>query len=287
MQKKAQNIVIVIIAAIILFGIIFSAWMPGKAQSDRSAFAQAAAPGDWGLGYSDDGSQPKGNEEKEYLRQFDAYYVGGAEEKVIYLTFDAGYENGYTETILDILKEKDVPATFFLTGHYFKSRGDLVKRMVAEGHIVGNHTVDHPDMTKITDSEKFTQQIEGIEELYLETVGQKMLKFYRPPEGRYSEESLKKVQEMGYTTVFWSLAYADWDNDNQPTKETAFSRLIDRVHPGAIVLLHSTSKTNSEILGELIDKWKQLGYRFESLENLGQGESGISSSPEATESGKQ
>ncbi|MGI6168986.1 MAG: polysaccharide deacetylase family protein [Christensenellales bacterium] len=276
MGTKIQNIVIVIIAGIIVFGIIFSAWMPGKAESDRAAFARAA-PGDWGLGYFEDGSQPKGNSDKEYLRQFDAYYVGAEDEKVIYLTFDAGYENGYTESMLDVLKEEGVPAAFFLTGHYFTSSGDLVRRMVEDGHIVGNHTVNHPDMSKVSDSERFEREILGIEELYQEVVGKAMPKYYRPPSGRYSGESLRKVQEMGYASIFWSLAYADWDNDNQPTKETAFSRLSERMHPGAVVLLHATSRTNSEILGELIAMWKQMGYRFESLDHLvGQMEKGAS-----------
>lgn len=222
----------------------------------------------WGLGYGEKGQQPMGTADVVYLKQFDAYYVGDPNEKVIYLTFDAGYENGYTEKLLDILKEQEVTAAFFLVGHYFKQNPQLVKRMVAEGHLVVNHTYSHPDMTALLDRDNFKKELEGIEILYKEITGEDMLKYYRPPSGKYSEENLGYAQEFGYKTIFWSLAYVDWKNDQQPSTEQAFSKLLPRIHNGAVVLLHSNSKTNSQILEELIKQWKKEGYIFKSLEHL-------------------
>ena len=222
----------------------------------------------WGLSFRSEGQAPVGTANSAALAQFDAAYVGDANEKVLYLTFDAGYENGCTAKILDILQKHDVKAAFFLVGNYLEKNGDLVRRMVAEGHIVGNHTMHHPDMSKICDKEAFSNELLELEQLFKEITGEEMPKYYRPPQGTYSEENLKMAQEMGYKTVFWSLAYVDWNNNNQPTAEYAFSKLLPRIHPGAVVLLHSTSQTNAEILDELLTRWKELGYRFATLEEL-------------------
>ena len=222
----------------------------------------------WGLSFRQEGAPPVGNADRQQLRQYDAAYLGDPSKKVLYLTFDAGYENGSTEKILDILKEQQVPAAFFLVGNYIEKNADLVRRMEAEGHIVGNHTMHHKDMSKITDEAAFTKELQDLEALYQETVGKPMPKYYRPPQGIYSEENLRLAQKLGYKTVFWSLAYVDWNNDSQPTREQAFAKLLPRTHPGAVILLHSTSKTNAEILGELIEKWKAEGYRFGTLEEL-------------------
>ena len=222
----------------------------------------------WGLSFRQEGAPPVGNADRQQLRQFDAAYLGDPSQKVLYLTFDAGYENGSTEKILDILKEQQVSAAFFLVGNYIEKNADLVRRMEAEGHIVGNHTMHHKDMSKITDEAAFTKELQDLEALYQETVGKPMPKYYRPPQGIYSQENLRLAQKLGYRTVFWSLAYVDWNNDSQPTREQAFKKLLPRTHPGAVILLHSTSKTNAEILGELIEKWKAEGYRFGTLEEL-------------------
>lgn len=222
----------------------------------------------WGLGFSTEGQPPTGNATATELKKYDAYYIGDASKKVIYLTFDAGYENGYTPTILDALKKHNVPATFFLVGNYVTSSPDLVKRMVEEGHNVANHTYNHPNMSKISTMEAFRKEIEDLENAYKEITGKDLTKYYRPPQGIYSENNMKMAQEMGYKTIFWSLAYVDWYNDKQPTHEEAFKKLIGRIHPGAIVLLHSTSKTNSEILDELITKWKEMGYTFGTLDDI-------------------
>lgn len=254
---KKRDLLILLIAVVIALAV------------SVSVFASSAlATGSWGLSFRQEGAPPIGNAGKDQLRQYQAAYIGDTNEKVLYLTFDAGYENGCTAKILDTLKEKQVPAAFFLVGNYIQRSPDLVRRMVAEGHTVGNHTMHHYDMSRLSDKAAFSKELTDLEALYKETVGQELPKYYRPPQGIYSEENLKMAQELGYQTVFWSLAYVDWNNDAQPTKETAFAKLLPRTHNGAVVLLHSTSKTNAEILGELIDKWKAMGYRFGTLEEL-------------------
>ena len=224
--------------------------------------------GSWGLSFRTEGAPPIGNAGRDQLMANDAAYMGKPDEKVLYLTFDAGYENGCTEKILDVLKAQQVKAAFFLVGNYIEKNADLVRRMVEEGHIVGNHTMHHYDMSKLSDKAAFSKELTDLEALYRDKVGQEMPRFYRPPQGIYSEENLKMAQEMGYKTVFWSLAYVDWLSDAQPTKEQAFSKLLPRTHPGAVVLLHSTSQTNAEILEELIGTWKEEGYRFGTIEEL-------------------
>lgn len=222
----------------------------------------------WGLGFGVQGQQPVANATKDELKQYDAYYIGDAGRKVIYLTFDAGYENGYTSAILDALKKHKAPAVFFLVGHFMEASPDMVKRMVEEGHIVANHTYSHPDMSDICSEASFNRELSGLEAVYKEITGRDMVKYYRPPQGKYSVDNLRMAKDMGYKTFFWSLAYVDWYNDRQPTKEQAFEKLLGRIHPGAIVLLHSTSKTNSEILDELLTKWEKMGYTFGSLTEL-------------------
>ena len=249
------------------------------AKDDGQGAVAAAADGNWGLSFQQEGKAPIGNATSEYLKKYNAYYIGdetggvtdGAQgsEKTIYLTFDAGYENGYTATLLDILKEEKVPAAFFVVGNFIEENPELVKRMTDEGHIVGNHTMHHPDMSAIADEAGFRKEMSELEEAYKEAVGRDMLKFYRPPQGKYSESNLEMANRMGYTTVFWSLAYVDWLQDSQPGREEALNILNKRIHPGAIVLLHSTSKTNAEILQELLQGWKAQGYVFKPISELG------------------
>ena len=227
-----------------------------------------SADGNWGLSFPEDGQPPVGNATSEQLKQYDAYYRDDTGDKILYLTFDAGYENGNTAAILDALKKHDAPATFFVVGNYLTSSPDLVKRMQEEGHTVGNHTFHHPDMSAISTREDFAKELQDVETLYEEITGQPLTKFYRPPQGKYSESNLKMAQELGYRTFFWSLAYVDWYEDDQPSKEEAFDKLLSRIHPGAIVLLHSTSSTNAQILDELLTRWEEMGYTFGSLENI-------------------
>ena len=224
--------------------------------------------GAWGLSFQSEGQPPVGPAGTRQLQQYDAAYLGDTSEKVIYLTFDSGYENGNTAKILDILKRHNVPAAFFLVGNYIEKNGDLVRRMVEEGHIVGNHTMHHFDMSKLVDKAAFAKELQDLEKLFKDTTGKDLPKYYRPPQGIYSQENLQAARELGYKTVFWSLAYVDWMNDAQPTREQAFAKLLPRVHNGAVVLLHSTSATNAEILDELLTQWKTAGYRFASIDEL-------------------
>lgn len=222
----------------------------------------------WGLGFGESGAQPTGNASVKELAEYDAFYIGNADEKTIYLTFDCGYENGNTGVILDALKKHNAKATFFVVGHFLESAPDLVNRMVQEGHTVGNHTYHHPDMSSISTIESFKKELDDVRSLYKKITGQEMAWYYRPPQEKYSTQNLKMAQELGYKTFFWSLAYVDWNADNQPTHYEAFSKLIPRIHPGAIVLLHNTSKTNGEILDELLTKWEEMGYSFKTLEEF-------------------
>lgn len=246
-------------------------WPMSRQSSSLPAAGDAAvavSTDNWGLSFPTEGQSPVGNATVEELAQYNAYYLGDTSQKVIYLTFDCGYENGYTASILDTLKKHNAPAAFFVVGNMIESAPDLIRRMVAEGHIVGNHTYHHPDMSAISDQAAFQKELDSLAALYQETTGQPLPMFYRPPQGKYSEENLKQAQALGYKTVFWSLAYVDWYADDQPTPEQAYAKLLPRIHDGAIVLLHSTSKTNAEILDDLLTKWEEMGYSFASLEEL-------------------
>ena len=246
---------------------VFGHWL-GYITDPTPAALPASADGNWGLSFQQEGKPPVANASAEYLKQFNAHYAADTQEKVIYLTFDAGYENGNTEQILDALKKHKAPATFFIVGNYMETSPELVKRMVEEGHTVGNHTYHHPDMSRMGTKEDFSEELKSLEELYEETIGQPMAPYYRPPQGIYSESNLKMAQELGYKTIFWSLAYVDWNQDKQPTREEAFEKLLGRIHPGAVVLLHNTSSTNGQILDELLTKWEEMGYRFCPLSEL-------------------
>jgi len=233
-----------------------------------SSVVTFAPKSDWGLSYQKEGSTPIGNESAGNLKKYNAYYVGDTNKKEIHLTFDCGYEAGYTEKILDTLKKHNAKATFFVVGNYLTSSPEIIKRMESEGHIVANHTYSHPDMSKIREKEKFYSELKQVEDEYKKITGKEMQKFYRPPQGKFSEENLKMANEAGYKTFFWSLAYVDWYKDKQPTKDEAFSKLIPRMHPGSIVLLHNTSKTNADILDELLTKWEEMGYTFKNLDEI-------------------
>ena len=264
--KKAKGTSVVIVLFLFVASFFLGRYAAQVAPVSGRAI-QPGADGNWGLSFQEEGQPPVANASFEELAKYNAYYAEDTQEKVLYLTFDCGFENGNTPAILDALKKHGANATFFIVGNYLETSPDLVKRMLEEGHIVGNHSYHHPDMSQMG-KEEFSKELGELESLYEQTVGQPMEKYYRPPQGKYSENRMQLAKERGYRTMFWSLAYVDWNQDSQPTHEEAFDKLLKRVHPGAIVLLHNTSKTNGEILDELLSKWEGMGYTFKSLDQL-------------------
>lgn len=271
MKKETEKfLTLSIVAVLVLASIPIAAAKRNNAKKAELEDAMAVSS-NWGLSFREEGKAPVGNATADYLAQYDAYFSGDSSEKTIYLTFDAGYENGHTADILDALQKHNVKAAFFLVGNYIEKNPELVVRMVEEGHIVGNHTYHHPDMGAISTAEDFKEELESLEKLFYDTTGENMSRFYRPPQGKYSENNLKMAQEMGYKTIFWSLAYVDWYENDQPTAQQAYDKLLPRIHNGAIVLLHSTSATNAQIMDELLTKWEQMGYTFGTLDQLSVG----------------
>lgn len=209
--------------------------------------------------------------EFSFIEENEGYYIdkkANDENKVIYLTFDAGYENGNISKILDVMKKHDAKGAFFVLGNLIKRDTELVKRMVDEGHLVCNHTNSHRDMTKVNDIEKFKSELDSLNLIMKEYCGCELAPFYRPPEGRFSERNLKFAAECGYKTIFWSFAYADWDNRKQMSCEKAINKVLSHTHNGEVILLHPTSSTNAAILDELLTSWEKEGYRFGTLYEL-------------------
>ena len=267
LTKKAGTVLLIFLAAYTL-GTGIGFFLDHTPFQKNAEAVETSAEGNWGLSFQEEGQPPVANATFEELAQYDAFYAQDTNKKILYLTFDCGYENGNTPQILDALKKHGAPATFFVVGTYIESNPELIKRMISEGHTVGNHTWHHPDMAQISAMEIFQKELTDVEDAYKEVTGEEMTKFYRPPQGKYSESNLKNAQQLGYQTSFWSLAYVDWYENDQPTKEEAFDKLIGRIHPGAIVLLHNTSRTNAEILDELLGKWEEMGYQIRALAEL-------------------
>ncbi len=226
----------------------------------------------WFCVHRADHCQPKIDETIEFISKYDAFYIDHKHgdhqsEKIVYLTFDAGYNNGNIDKILDILKDENVPAAFFVLGHLIEKNTDIVNRMFTEGHLVCNHTFSHKRMTGICEDE-FNDELKKLEDKCFEITGNKLSMFYRPPEGVFDESTLYYAQKMGYKTVFWSFAYEDWDNENQPSSERAKKKILDNIHNGEIMLLHPTSSTNATILRDVIKELKLQGYKFGSLNDI-------------------
>lgn len=231
-------------------------------------FISSAQGTDWGLWYGTGTNQPpRGEDTIQTLAQYNAYFMGDPKEKKIYLTFDCGYENGNTAKILDILKKHHAPATFFMVGDFLDTASELAQRMHTEGHLVGNHTTHHPNMSKIS-TERFDRELKELATRYEQITKHKLDPFYRPPEGSYTYGNLKRAQDLGYHTILWSVAHADWDTNRQPAPVAAIKQLNSRIHPGAIVLLHVVSSTNAVILDELLTNWENQGYTFAYLPQL-------------------
>lgn len=262
----AQKVSIVAVLFLVMYAL--GALTAKKAESVGVSALLHEKSENWGLGFGTEGKPPTGNASAEELKKYNAYFIGDTTQNTVYLTFDCGYENGNTEPILDALKKHDVKATFFVVGNFLETSPEIVKRMIAEGHTVGNHTYHHLDMSSISSMDAFKKETQDVENLFEQITGTPITKFYRPPQGKYNIENLKMAQELGYHTFFWSLAYVDWYQDKQPTKDEAFGKLLKRIHPGAIVLLHSTSSTNAQILDELLTKWEEMGYTIKPLTEL-------------------
>lgn len=218
--------------------------------------------------------QPSLGSDLTFSEKYDLYWCDKKHaniddsDKVIYLTFDAGYENGNVEKIVDILNEEKVSGAFFVLDNLIIKNKDLVAKMIESGHIVANHTLSHKDMTKALSKEEFQKELEGLEKLYFEVFGQEMPKYYRPPEGKFNEKNLAWAKELGYKTVMWSFAYADWDNGKQPNQDYAIKKIMDNIHNGEVMLLHPTSSTNASILKSVIKELKYQGFRFGTLDEL-------------------
>lgn len=221
----------------------------------------------WGFKKNSDHELPEIGRYHEMLNKYGAYYADESGDKVVYLTFDNGYEEGYTDDILDVLKEENVPGAFFVTGHYVDSEPELVKRMVDEGHIVGNHSYHHPDLTTLTKGD-MKKELEAVQDQVAAITDQKQITYMRPPKGAFNEQSLKWANDLGYTHIFWSLAFVDWNTDSQKGGDYAFDQVMEQIHPGAIILMHTVSSDNAEALSKLIRELKEQGYQFKSLDDM-------------------
>ena len=251
---------------ILIFLLIFTIYRENQVMYTNGSELSNKKIG-WGIKREKDHKRPDvGKENAELMEKYDGIYIGNADKKYIYLTFDEGYEAGYTEKILETLNNNEVKATFFITSHYLNTASDLVERMIDEGHIVGNHTVNHKSMPSIT-NEEIEKEIMQLHQALYEKFNYEM-KYIRPPKGEFNERTLKKCEQLGYKTVMWSFAYCDWDEKKQPTIEEAQKMILDNLHNGEIMLLHSNSKTNSEVLDTIIKEAKNQGYEFKSLDEF-------------------
>lgn len=267
MKEKKILTTIIGIASILIIALIITTNEKDIKTIETNALALSNKKIGWGIKRNDNHEQPDlGSINLRLINEYNGIAMGNKEKKYVYLTFDQGYEAGYTEKILNTLKENNVKATFFITGHYLNTQSDLVKRMIEEGHIVGNHTVNHYSMPDIND-EKIKEEVMKLQTAVYEKTGYEM-KYIRPPKGEYSERTLALTNQLGYTTVMWSLAYDDWDEKKQGRTEYGKAKVLDNIHPGCVILLHSTSKDNAEILDDVIKRIKDMGYEFKSLDDF-------------------
>ena len=266
MKKKTIILISVIVAILIICAIIVNKMVCNETIETTSTTLSNKKVG-WGIKRNDNHKQPDlGNQNRKVLEENQGIAIGSNEKKNIYLTFDEGYEAGYTKQILETLKENNVKAAFFITAHYLNTQPELVKQMIDEGHIVGNHTVNHKSMPDLPDEKVETEIMDLHKAVYSKFEYE--MKYTRPPMGEFSERTLAITNSLGYKTVMWSFAYKDWEENNQPSQEEAKSKILDNVHNGEIMLLHGNSKTNTEILGEIIKEIKNMGYEFKSLDEF-------------------
>jgi peptidoglycan-N-acetylmuramic acid deacetylase len=215
----------------------------------------------------DEEEQPEPMEKAGYLKDYDVIYIGSPDRKVIYLTFDDCPENGNISSILDVLEEHHAPAAFFMTEVFIRKHPDVIRRIDGDGYLVCNHTAHHVSVTRLS-FDKLKAEIKGVEDAFREVTGKELDKYFRPPQGKFNETSLSYTEELGYTTVFWSFRYTDWEVNNQPSEDAAYNTIMKETHPGEIVLLHCQSKTNVKVLDRVLDSWEQQGYTFGSIADI-------------------
>lgn len=265
MKKIKFGAIGILILAIFSLSIIAMNTKQNEIATNASAVSNQKIG--WGIKRNDNHEQPDvGSTNKKVLEENQGICLGNKEKKIIYLTFDEGYEAGYTSKILEILKNNQVKATFFITAHYVNTQEELVKQMIEEGHIVGNHTVNHKSMPDLSE-EKIKKEILELHQTIYDKFNYEM-KYMRPPKGEFSEKSLSVTNSLGYKTVMWSFAYEDWNEDKQPEEEKSKAKILNNLHNGEIMLLHGNSKTNTNILDSIIKEAKQMGYEFKSLDEF-------------------
>ena len=262
-----------VIKVLILFIMIFSLSILTNMKKEQILTTNSQVVSNkkigWGIKRAENHKQPDlGSENRKILQQFNGIAMGNEEKKYIYLTFDEGYEAGYTSKILETLKNNQVKAVFFLTAHYINTQEELVKQMIEEGHIIGNHTVNHKSMPELSDKE-IESEVMQLHKIIYEKFNYEM-KYLRPPKGEFSQRTLEKTNSLGYKNVMWSFAYEDWNEDKQPDEEEAKKKILNNLHNGEIMLLHGNSKTNTNILDSIIKEAKNMGYEFKSLDEFEQ-----------------
>lgn len=274
MKKVIERISVFVVASAFLLGVL----IVGNTDTNKNVLTSTTINGieiesldnkkiGWGIKRNDNHEQPDvGNVNRKILDKYQGLYMGNKEQKLVYLTFDLGYEAGYTPKILEVLKQNEVKATFFITAHYVNTQPDLVKQMIDEGHIIGNHTVNHKSMPSCS-LETIKKEVMDLHSAIYEKFGYEM-KFIRPPKGEYSERTVAYTNTLGYTSVMWSFGYDDWDEKKQGREEYGKKKILDNVHNGEIMLLHATSKDNANILDDVIKEIKNMGYEFRNIDQF-------------------
>lgn len=266
MKSKENKMIYKKITSLVLAAVFLMCCAVGVSADESTAY-------NWYCIRTPGNKRPPCPGELSFIKRHRGYFIDEKKtnqdnDRVVYLTFDAGYENGNVAKILDTLKEKNVRGAFFILGNLVTSSAELVRRMGDEGHLVCNHTYRHRDMSKFTDKAEFAAELASLEDAYRKATGRELSKYYRPPEGRFSERNLEFAANLGYSTIFWSFAYADWDNSKQPAEDYALEKIMSNVHNGAVILLHPTSSTNAAIMARVIDMLRGEGYRFGTLDEL-------------------
>ena len=274
MKKVIERISVFVVASAFLLGVL----IVGNTDTNKNVLTSTTINGieiesldnkkiGWGIKRNDNHEQPDvGNVNRKILDKYQGLYMGNKEQKLVYLTFDLGYEAGYTPKILEVLKQNEVKTTFFITAHYVNTQPDLVKQMIDEGHIIGNHTVNHKSMPSCS-LETIKKEVMDLHSAIYDKFGYEM-KFIRPPKGEYSERTVAYTNTLGYTSVMWSFGYDDWDEKKQGREEYGKKKILDNVHNGEIMLLHATSKDNANILDDVIKEIKNMGYEFRNIDQF-------------------